>query len=254
MVQTPRRQRTPLLSLLLGLSMVSVGSSFQADLGGTATKPEARADEWWQNLHQSFLERAKRPMDVLFLGDSITQGWGENAVWKEFYAKRNPANFGIGGDRTQHVLWRLSHDEIKGVSPKIVVLMIGTNNVGVNTSAEIAEGVREIVATLRKRLPTTKVLLLGVFPRGENLSREYRDANETAKLATQPAEINALIAKLDDGKMVRYLDVSLKFVSGDGTLPKELMPDFIHLSVQGYRIWAEAMEPLVAELIGESRS
>lgn len=235
--------------VLLGLSTFAYCTA--ADPGGTATKAQPRNDEWWQNLHNSFLERAKKPVDLLFVGDSITQGWGENDVWKEFYSKRNPANFGIGGDQTGHVLWRLENDELKGISPKVAVVMIGTNNVGGNTPDEIAEGIKAIVASLRSKLPQTKVLLLGVFPRGENLSKDFRDNNETTKVSRIPAAINAGIAKQDDGKNVRYLDITKAFLNEEGIMSKEVMPDFIHLSPKGYRIWAEAMEPLLKEMLGE---
>ena len=119
-------------------------------------------------LHEKFLAEAKQgKIDLLFLGDSITQGWHDNAVWKRFYGPRHAANFGIGGDRTEHVLWRLQHGEVDGIHPRVVVLMIGTNNSGDNTSGEIVAGIKAIVDELRKRLPDSKILLLGVFPRGQ---------------------------------------------------------------------------------------
>jgi lysophospholipase L1-like esterase len=204
----------------------------------------------WMELHQRFLERAKKgDVNLLFLGDSITQGWdghdkdgkGPLEVWKRHYGPRNAANFGIGGDRTQHVLWRLEHGEVDGIHPKVVVLMIGTNNAGANTSSEIAEGIEAIVKTLREKLPTTKILLLGVFPRGAspNPTRE--------KLA----DVNARIAKLDDGKMVTYLDIGKRFLNEDGTISEDVMPDFLHLSRKGYRIWADAMEPTLWPMLDE---
>src|SRR3954464_436209 len=121
--------------------------------------------------HEGFNERVKKGnVDLIFIGDSITQGWeGSGAkVWKEFYDKRNAVNLGIGGDRTQHVLWRLDHGNIDGIKPKLAVLMIGTNNSGSNTSEQIAEGVKLIVEKLRSKLPNTKVLVLGIFPRADN--------------------------------------------------------------------------------------
>src|SRR5690606_18268051 len=118
--------------------------------------------------HQAFLKRIKEgPIDLLFLGDSITEGW-KNAtrVWQEHYGSFRPANFGIGGDRTQHVLWRIQNGELDGIKPKVVVLMIGTNNSGTNTAAQIAAANRKIVQQIRTKLPATKVLVLGIFPRG----------------------------------------------------------------------------------------
>jgi len=238
--------------LLMSALVVLVASScLGQDKPGSAVSPEGRPDqEWWMKMHQSFLDRAKKKdVDLLFLGDSITQGWGENAVWKRHYAPRNAANFGIGGDRTQHVLWRIEHGEIDGINPRLAVVMIGTNNIGANSSEEIAEGVKAIVAKLREKLPMTKVLLLGVFPRGESLARDFIAKNENAKATDATGKINALISKLDDGKMVKYMDISKVFLNDDGTIPKTLMPDFLHLSEAGYRRWADTIEPTVWDMM-----
>ncbi|MDR3634486.1 MAG: platelet-activating factor acetylhydrolase IB subunit [Isosphaeraceae bacterium] len=210
----------------------------------SATVPKPREGNAWVKMHESFLERAKKgDVDLLFLGDSITQGWGGNGkeVWERFYGPRHAANFGIGGDRTQHVLWRLENGEVEGIKPKVAVLMIGTNNSGANSGDEIAEGVEAIVKKLHEKLPETKVLLLAVFPRGEkpNPTRE--------KLAA----VNQRIAKLDDGKTVKYLDIGPKFLNEDGTLSKDIMPDFLHLTSKGYRIWADAIEPTLWSMLDE---
>ena len=216
-----------------------------------AVVPEGRPDtDWWMKMHQSFVDRAKRKdVDLLFLGDSITQNWGENAVWERYYAPRRAANFGIGGDRTQHILWRIEHGELDGLSPRVVVLLVGTNNIGTSAPEEIAEGIKAIVATLREKLPTTKVLLLGVFPRGRSLSRIELDKAESAAPIDAPGAINARIAELGRDPMVTYLDISKAFLDDDGSIPKTLMPDFLHLSEVGYRRWAEAMEPTLWELM-----
>jgi lysophospholipase L1-like esterase len=210
-----------------------------------AATPAPREERYWRQLHQAFLDRARQgAIDLLFLGDSITQGWGDNATWKRHYGPRHAANFGIGGDRTQHVLWRIQNGEIEGLAPKVAVLMIGTNNIGSDSPEQIAEGVRAIVETLRAKLPDTKILLLGVFPRGANRSRDQDAAEPDPRVG----QINALIAKLDDGKMVKYLDISEVFLK-DGNIPKAIMPDFLHLSSEGYRRWAEAMEPTLWSLM-----
>lgn len=234
------------------VALVLVSSScFAQDKSTSALSPEARHDaEWWMKLHQSFLDRAKKKdVDLLFLGDSITQGWGDNATWKRHYAPRNAANFGIGGDRTQHVLWRIEHGEIDGINPRVAVLMIGTNNIGSNSPEEIAEGVKAIVSRLREKLPMTKVLVLGVFPRGQDRSREYLQKHESTKPSDTPGKINEIISKLDDGKMVKYMDLSKSFLNEDGTIPKSLMPDFLHLSPAGYTHWADAIEPTLWDLM-----
>ncbi len=208
----------------------------------------APRDGRWMDLHNRFVERAKQAksekIDLLFLGDSITQGWNNNEVWKRFYGPRNAANFGIGGDRTQHVLWRIQNGELDGIAPKVVVLMIGTNNAGSASSDQIAQGVTAIVKELRRRLPESKILLLGVFPRGQkpNPTRDkLREVNET-------------ISRLDDGSHVKYLDIGKVFLDEDGTISKEIMPDYLHLTLKGYRLWADAMEPTLWSMLDEPHS
>ncbi len=178
MIRLTRMPRLLLPLLMFNLvALTACGESYE---GGTATTPEARNDGWWQKLHESFLDRAKQgDVDLLFMGDSITQGWANNDVWKRYYGARKPANFGIGGDRTQHVLWRLDHGEMEGISPKVIVLMIGTNNIGNNTPEEIAEGVRAIVDRMRSAAPEAKILLLGVFPRARPGTRRHRRTSST---------------------------------------------------------------------------
>ncbi|HEU5116229.1 MAG TPA: platelet-activating factor acetylhydrolase IB subunit [Isosphaeraceae bacterium] len=244
MIRLTRMPRLCLPVLMFNLvALTACGDSYE---GGTATTPEPRNDGWWQKLHESFLDRAKQgDVDLLFMGDSITQGWSNNDVWKRYYGPRKPANFGIGGDRTQHVLWRLDHGEMEGISPKVIVLMIGTNNIGNNTPEEIAEGVRAIVDRMKSAAPQAKILLLGVFPRGATRNKEA----QTDKLDPRPGQINEIIKKLDDDKNVCYLDIKDAFIGDDGLLHKDLMPDFLHLSPAGYRHWAEAMEPTLWDLL-----
>ncbi|MES1260534.1 MAG: platelet-activating factor acetylhydrolase IB subunit, partial [Acidobacteriota bacterium] len=189
--------------------------------------------------HKSINERAKQGnVDLLFIGDSITQGW-EGAgkdVWKSRYESRNAMNAGIGGDRTQHILWRLDNGNIDGLSPKLAVLMIGTNNFGSNTAEEIALGIKAIVKKFREKLPETKLLVLGVFPRGETPDDPLRVKN---------VAVNALIKDVADGKMVHYLEINDKLMNADGTQNRAIMPDLVHLSPKGYEIWADAIEPKV---------
>ncbi len=208
-----------------------------------AVRPVPRTDAWWQNRHGSFNERvAQGNVDLIFLGDSITQAWESDgkATWDKHFAPRNAVNLGISGDRTQHVLWRLEHGNIAGIKPKLAVIMIGTNNAGANTSEEIADGVTAIVKTLRRELPATKILLLAIFPRGA-------DNNDGARKVNQGA--NAMLAKLSDGNAIVFLDLAPKFVDADGVLPKEIMPDLLHLSPKGYALWAEGIEAEVARLM-----
>ena len=225
--------------------------------GTSATTPFERKDPNSKKLHESFLQRAKDgPTDVLFVGDSITQGWNGagKAVWKDrFDAKWKPANFGIGGDRTQHVLWRITEGkELEHVDPKAIVLMIGTNNVSTNTAEEIAAGVKAIVEEFKKQKPKAKVLLLSVFPRSTKPGNQIpKDVAIVPADELQPKikQINDLIAKLDDGKAVTYLDIGGKFLNDKGGLPRATMPDYLHLSQDGYKIWAGAIEAKVDGLL-----
>jgi lysophospholipase L1-like esterase len=193
------------------------------------------------------LQRAKDnpgPCDIAFIGDSITQGWegaGKN-VWSRFYESRDCLNFGVGGDRTQHVLWRFQQGQLDGLKPKVAVLMIGTNNSRDrdNTEAEILEGVQMIVKEIRQRLPDTKVLVLGIFPRSQTFSAQR------GKLL----QVNQALARLADERNVFYLDFGSKLIENDGSISKDIMPDALHLSEKGYEIWAEAMEPKLKELLG----
>lgn len=237
--------------LLLAFTIATAASA----LANTAIKPEPR-DANWVKRHEGFVEIARKGgVDLLFLGDSITDFWrrpephtGGKKIWDATYANQRAANFGISGDRTQHVLWRLQHGELDGISPKAVVLMIGTNNTGFerdtttprNTPAEAAEGVAAIVRTLRTKLPQTKILLLAVFPRGEKPDHPQR---------LQVAELNRLIAPLADGKNIRFLDIGQKFLNADGTMPKDIMPDFLHPGEKGYEIWAAAIKQPLAEML-----
>jgi beta-glucosidase len=183
---------------------------------------------------------------VIFIGDSITQGWegAGKEVWERYYAPRQGLNLGIGGDRTQHVLWRLDHGNLEGLRPKAAVVMIGTNNSNGedNTVEQIADGVRAIVQKLRTRLPGTKVILVAIFPRAEN------PGPQRGKLL----QVNQLLQRLGDNRDVFYVDFGYKFLNDQGLIPHELMPDYLHLSPAGYAIWAESIEGLLAHLLGDT--
>lgn len=237
-----------LLSALLCSPVVAQNTSAVPDASvGAPKKGNARFFE----LHESFLKRTKEgPIGVLFLGDSITEGWKKAPhIWDHYYAKYQPANFGIGGDQTQHVIWRIENGELDGISPKVVVLMLGTNNTGANTAEQIAAADRKIVEMIRTRLPETKVLLLAVFPRGPRKMREGGMEPVEKKMEIINA-VNADLAKLDDGKMVRYLNINSHFMGNDGkSIPNIIMPDQLHPNAAGYQLWAEAMQPLLDELM-----
>ena len=232
---------------LLILSAACIAHAQEAKQHSAVT-PVPRTDDWWSKRHQSFNEAAKKgDVDLVFIGDSITQGWegkGKEARQK-YYGYRKPLNLGIGGDRTQHVLWRLDNGNIEGIKPKLAVLMIGTNNSNGkdNTAEEIGDGITAIIHKLRKELPETKVLVLAIFPRGEKPNPQ-REKN---------AKASEIAAKTADNKNVFFMDIGKEFLEDDGSLSKEIMDDFLHLTPQGYEIWAKSIEPKVAELLGEKK-
>jgi lysophospholipase L1-like esterase len=198
--------------------------------------------------HERFVATAKEgKAQLLFLGDSITAGWGGKgkAVWDKAFSQWQPANFGIGGDRTQHVLWRIENGELDGLKPKAAVIMIGTNNVGNDPADGIARGVTKIVETVRAKTPGTKILLLAVFPRGEKASTAEKPNAARDKLD----KVNEIIAKLADNQHVFYLDIGAKFLQPDGSISKDIMPDFLHPNETGYQIWADAITPKLTELM-----
>jgi lysophospholipase L1-like esterase len=215
-----------------------------------AVTPVPRPDAWWTQRHEAVLERVKQGnVDLLMIGDSITHGWESvSEIWAKYYAPRNAVNLGYGGDQTQHVLWRLDNGEIDGISPKLAVIMIGTNNSNGEdyTAEQIADGIVAIIEKLQVKLPKMKVLVLGIFPRAEKPCPQREKNAKASELAAK--YIAAETAKGNKGLF--YLDIGSKFLAADGTLPKEIMPDFLHPNAKGYQIWAEAMEPKIAELMG----
>jgi lysophospholipase L1-like esterase len=239
--------------------------------------------------HKEFLKRiedSKGAGDVIFLGDSITNGWEGQKAWQEHFGPFKPVNLGIGGDQTGHVLWRITDGhELDHLNPKAAVIMIGTNNIGGHTAQQIAGGIKAIVEELKRQRPDIKVLVLGVFPRGrygdaertldqitagikpinEELKKEKPDIQHlnalvrnleqqrgtipAAKLNKKVAEINAIIANLDDGKTVFYKDIGKEFLDENGGLSGAIMPDYLHLSARGYDIWGKAIKGDLEKLV-----
>ena len=179
---------------------------------------------------------------LVFDGDSITDGWQTKGkdVWGRHYTQFGAFDFGISGDRTQHVLWRLANGQVDNLKPSLIALMIGTNNLSANTNEQIAEGVAAIVQDYRTRCPDAVVLLQAIFPRGQKADDPLR-----ARIKA----INEIIAKLHDGKKIIFIDFGGKFLGADGTLSPEIMPDFLHPSPKGYQIWADAIQPVIDQYI-----
>lgn len=211
---------------------------------------ESWAVDWWLPRHQQKLEEKRKlvaagtPPQLVFIGDSITQGWEKDGseVWQQHYAGFNALALGFGGDRTENALWRLQHGEIDGIAPKVVVLMVGTNNTGQRgeNPETTAAGVRRVLDEIHARLPATRVLLLAIFPRGEKPDDVLRRLND---------RVNSIIAGYADGHGVSFLDIGAALLDPDGTLSKDVMPDRLHPNAKGYAIWQRAMEPTLQRLL-----
>ena len=226
--------------------------SLQAFAQNTALIPVPRDFPTnWLSRHEAYVTEAKKGgVDLLFIGDSITDGWrwgnGGSKLWPQFYASRHPANFGIGYDRIQNVLWRVEHGELENIRPQVVILLIGTNNTGNeddgrprNTTPEIIAGISNLVRQIQARLPQSKILLLGIFPRGE----------KSDPLRAQVKAVNAGISQLADAGKIKFLDLGEKFLTPDGTLSRDMFPDLLHPNERGYQIWADAMKPTLALML-----
>jgi len=201
------------------------------------------AEEWWKNRHNANIERMNQgDVGFLMIGDSITHGWdGQQPLLEKFFAEFKPINLGFGGDQTQHVLWRLDNLPLDKIQPKVAMIMIGTNNTGnrANTPWMIADGIREIVERLQKAYPELKIIVLNVFPRGEKKDDWLRHRVD---------EVNSCLPELLGGKEnITLVDINDVFLTEDGTLPKEIMSDFLHPGTRGYELWGEKLAPLVKE-------
>ncbi len=206
----------------------------------------ARTDDFAKGQHKKFVEQAKKgAVDVLFLGDSLTQGWGLNGqeAWKDKIDGLKAAAFGISGDRVENLLWRVTEGkELEGLQPKVIVIQAGTNNLGADregrlssnaSSAEvIADGLGAVVAAVRKQFPEARVVVLAVLPRGQEADAPVR---------SRIKEVNERLAKLADGKAVRFVDPTAKFLAADASLVPALVPDALHLSAKGYQVLADAL-------------
>ncbi len=223
-----------------------------------STLDKAEAAGWakgstWISQHEDINQIGQnRNVDLVFLGNSITQSWGGEgrnvwklgqSIWDKYYSNRNAANFGISGDRTQHMLWRIDHGNFDLIHPKVVVVMAGTNNMEDNTAKDIAKGIKAILERLQQKIPDSKLLLLGIFPRGEKPDDLLRK---------KVNKINKLIVKFQDNEKVFFLNLDSVFLNKDGTANTSLMrSDFIHLQLAGYEAWANAMNPKLFELLSK---
>ena len=215
----------------------------------TAIIPVPQAPNMDRNFtqkHAANVARAKQGnIDLLFVGDSIMQGWTSGGDWgkttydKYYTSLYNVADFAIGYNRTQHVLWQNANGEGEGFVPKVIELLLGTNNIGQNTDAEIIVGEKAVLDDLRKRWPEARILVLGVFPRGTPQDRAR----------TSITAINEALSKMADDKHVFYLDINKTFLNEDGTVNDGLKTDRLHPSAKGYATWAEATKPMLDRLL-----
>jgi lysophospholipase L1-like esterase len=216
----------------------------------TSVVPVPRTDPAGAERQAEALRRARETAsaNVVFLGASIIQGWEREgaSVWQQRIAPLGALQLGVGGDRTEHVLWRLAEAPLSRLAPQVIVVNIGSNNLGqgASTAEETLLGIRRVVAVLREQCPASTVLLMDVFPRGERMNALRGDL----------AQINQCLTRLDDGVHVRFLRVGDRFVEDDGSIRKETMPDFLHLSEGGYRTWADAIVPEIARAVGGSQA
>jgi lysophospholipase L1-like esterase len=244
---------TPVVLILaLVAALAQAPAPAPASVSVPADRPAPRSDQNSTIAHQQLLEKAKRGgIDVYFIGDSIARRWGALdypnllANWKQNFFGWNAADFGWGADRTENILWRLENGELDGVNPKVIVILAGTNNVGTRPGgaakiAEITRGLAAIVHVCRQKAPAATIVLTGIFPRNDNLS-----------VLPDIAQINANLAALADGRVVRYLNVNDKLGDKDGVLFDGMMnADKLHPALPGYQVWADALKPIFTELLG----
>lgn len=227
---------------VLILTALAVLAADAAELQTTQpVEAKTNGEKWWRGNCERIMadiKKMKGEIDVAFVGDSITARWKGDS-WNKHWGSYRAVNMGIGGDRTQNVLWRLQNGQLDGYKARLFVLMIGTNNTDKKTDpADVAAGIKAIIELIKTKQPQAKILLLGIFPRGEkpNPGRE------------KIAAVNELISKFAGGS-VHYMDIGAKFLEPEGTISKEVMPDFLHLGPKGYDIWAEAISAKVKELL-----
>ena len=230
----------------LGCNRPGKVSTYNIKLGSEPTvTPEPGPYDWWPVRHESIVNRAKQGnVDMILIGDSITHNLETSGkeVWDKYYAPRNTVNMGFSSDKTQNVIWRLLNGEIDGINPKLAVIMIGTNNCQYDSPREIANGVIKICQILREKLPNTNILLLAIFPR--------TDVPNGIKVNS---ETSMLYSEIADNKWIYFLNINGSFLGPDSVLRTDIFPDKLHPNAQGTQIWAAAMEPIVKQLMSETK-
>ncbi|WNC69163.1 GDSL-type esterase/lipase family protein [Thalassotalea nanhaiensis] len=235
--------------LLLSLVLLCAGCT-AIEVQPKSVRAEAQTDpwtkNWWMPRHEEklALKVKMEQVDLVFIGDSITHSFDDKgkSVWQQYYQSRNALNLGFSGDRTEQVLWRLEHGEVDNIDPKLVVLMIGTNNTGhrQDKPEDTALGIKKILTSINDKLPNSKILLLAVFPRGATTDDPLRKIND---------DINNIISTYGDGEKVHYLDINHIFLDANGNLSRSVMKDLLHPNKEQYKNWAMTIEPKVKQLM-----
>ena len=223
------------------------------DVRAVTPVPQSRdPDNWWM---KRFAEKQRLVeaggSQVVFIGDSITHFWESTGrvYWERFFAGEpyKSLNLGMGGDRTEHVLWRIDHGELDGYEAKVVVLMIGTNNTGQFTEKKepvgnTVIGIRTVLDRIRTKQPKAKIVLCAIFPRGRDATDDNRRRNNM---------VNGRVRCFADGKNIFWCDLNDQFLKADGTLPAEMFPDGLHPNYAGYKIWAKAVLPYIQSAVND---
>lgn len=212
------------------------GTNIPPAVTNSAAVPTQR-DSRHEDVQRKLERFAGKHFEIVFDGDSIMNRWETTGkeTWNQRYASI-AADFGIEGDHVENVLWRVDKGQVDGMDPKVVVIMIGTNNSGQNSAEEIAQGIKILVTEYEKRCPHAHIILMGIFPRGEKATDGGR---------RKVAAVNSLIKSLDDEQRVTFIDISAQMVEADGTISRGMMPDFVHPTAKGYQIWADAIQPVI---------
>ncbi|WP_049723858.1 GDSL-type esterase/lipase family protein [Gilvimarinus polysaccharolyticus] len=246
--------KTPLNTLLASLLLIAVTgySSFASTLPATDPVPRTQQFSWmslstWYQKHADDVKVAEAGQArVVFLGDSITDGWNKaQSTWDASFGPYQAANFGIGGDLTQNLLWRLDHGAIEALDPEVVVILIGVNNFlhSDSSAQDTFMGVSEVVNRALAGYPNAHIVLQGIFPYGKLPNTPERQ---------RVAATNKLIKRLANNDRIDYYDFGPLFLENDGRISTEIMPDHLHPSVRGYQIWAEALQPILTELLNDA--
>lgn len=228
------------------MPLLTLSARERADL----PTPRTADYEWmsaatWRQKHEANVQRAAQgDCDILLLGDSITEGWNNNTLWHDRYPRLTIVNFGVGGDTTANLLWRIQNGELGKLKPRVVILMIGINNLGRNDDDPpmVVVGIRAIVSELQAKLPASKIVVLGLLPSGQE---------PKTKLRKQIKEVNRRTRRtLNDGFSIFVEDVGASMLEPDGTIAPETMADFLHPTPQGYQRLADAIFSRLDRLVG----